>query len=77
MKKLTLIVAIVLFVCTTQSVSAVKLSNGDVKVKEYTSKKGKVVKEYIRKAPNKTTADNYSKKGNTNPYTNKKGTSKK
>jgi hypothetical protein len=45
-------------------------------VKGYTKKNGTYVAPHQRTAPNKTKADNYSTKGNTNPYTGKKGTKK-
>lgn len=43
-------------------------------VKGYTKKSGTYVAPHHRTAPNKTKMDNYSTKGNTNPYTGKKGT---
>jgi hypothetical protein len=45
-----------------------------VHVKSYTTKSGNYVAPHTRSAPNKTQRDNYSTKGNTNPYTGKKGT---
>ncbi len=46
----------------------------DVTVKEYTKKDGTVVETHKRTAPNNTKNDNYSTKGNINPYTGKPGT---
>ena len=44
------------------------------KVKGYTKKSGKTVAPHDRTAPNKTEADNWSTRGNTNPETGKNGT---
>jgi len=46
----------------------------EVAVKSYTQKDGTRVESHKRTAPNKTQRDNWSTKGNTNPYTGKKGT---
>lgn len=46
----------------------------EVAVKGYTKKDGTRVESHKRTAPNKTQRDNWSTKGNTNPYTGKKGT---
>jgi hypothetical protein len=43
-------------------------------VSGYTRKDGKRVGPYVRSAPNGTQKDNFSTKGNVNPYTGKKGT---
>jgi len=53
-----------------------KKSTTDVHVSAHTTKKGKLVKAHERTAPNSTQTDNYSTKGNVNPYTGKKGTKK-
>jgi hypothetical protein len=53
---------------------AVPKSSSDKTVKGYTKKNGTVVQSYKRKAPNGTQDDNFSTKGNVNPYTGKKGT---
>jgi heat shock protein HslJ len=45
-------------------------------VKAYKTKKGKQVKAHERSSPNATEKDNYSAKGNVNPYTGKKGSKK-
>ena len=45
-----------------------------VKVKGYTKKNGTYVMPSYRTSPNKTKLDNYSTKGNYNPYSAKKGT---
>lgn len=40
----------------------------------YTTKNGTYVAPYYRSSPNSTTLDNYSTKGNVNPYTGAEGT---
>jgi hypothetical protein len=44
------------------------------RVRSYTTKKGTHVNPYHRTTPDKTKGNNYSTKGNINPYTGKKGT---
>ena len=46
------------------------------KVRTYHKKNGTVVHSYRKTTPNHTKKDNYSHKGNTNPYTGKKGYNK-
>lgn len=48
-----------------------------VRVKGYTTKSGKYVAPHMRSSPNRTKSDNYSTKGNVNPYTGKVGTKKR
>jgi hypothetical protein len=45
----------------------------DDTVKGYTKKDGTYVEPYHRTAPNDKKDDNYSSKGNVNPYTGEKG----
>lgn len=45
----------------------------DKSVKGYTKKDGTVVAPYHKTEPNGRKDDNYSSKGNVNPYTGKKG----
>jgi len=45
----------------------------DKSVKGYTKKDGTYVAPYHKSAANSSKADNYSSKGNENPYTGKKG----
>ncbi len=47
---------------------------GDVSVRGHTRKDGTYVQPHHRKAPNSSKLDNYSTKGNVNPYTGKEGT---
>ncbi|CAG1064501.1 hypothetical protein BAC1_00058 [uncultured bacterium] len=42
--------------------------------KGYAKKSGGYVAPHYKTTPNRTQRDNYSTKGNTNPYTGKKGT---
>lgn len=44
------------------------------RVKGYTTKKGTYVAPHYKQSPNKSKFDNFSTKGNYNPYTGKKGT---
>ncbi len=46
----------------------------DTYVKGYYKKNGTYVAPHYRSSPNSYTYDNYSAKGNTNPYTGKQGT---
>lgn len=46
----------------------------DVNVRGYTRKDGTYVAPHVRTSPNSTKSDNYSTKGNVNPYTGKEGT---
>ncbi len=48
--------------------------DASTRVKGYVTKKGTFVAPSYRSSPNKTKIDNYSTKGNYNPYTGKKGT---
>jgi len=48
--------------------------NNDTYIKKYTRKDGTEVKNHFRTETNDTEADNYTAKGNVNPYTDKKGT---
>lgn len=47
---------------------------GQVQVNGYVKKDGTYVSPHVRSSPNSTTLDNYSTKGNVNPYTGEKGT---
>ena len=47
--------------------------NKYILVKGYTKKNGTAVKAYYRSLPNKDKTDNWSTKGNINPFTGKKG----
>lgn len=49
-------------------------SGGSASVRGYTTKSGKTVAPYQRTTPNGSKQDNWSAKGNVNPYTGKSGT---
>lgn len=49
-------------------------SSSDVYVHGYTKKDGTYVSPYMKTSPNDTKTDNFSTKGNINPYTGKEGT---
>lgn len=46
------------------------------RVKGYTRSNGTYVAPHYKSTPNRSKLDNYSTKGNSNPYTGKKGTKK-
>jgi hypothetical protein len=52
------------------------MAQSSTKVHGYTKKDGTHVESYHRTKSDGTTKNNYSHKGNTNPYTGKKGTKK-
>lgn len=49
-------------------------ATAQVRVKGYVKKDGTYVAPHIRSSPNATKLDNYSTKGNVNPYTGRTGT---
>jgi hypothetical protein len=51
-------------------------SSSSRSVKGYTTKKGTYVAPHKRSAPDRTQRNNYTTKGNTNPYTGKAGTAR-
>lgn len=68
MKKIVLISTLFLFFLL-----AVPAIEAKVNVKGYTRKNGTYVAPHYRSSPNKSNYDNWSMKGNINPYTGKKG----
>jgi hypothetical protein len=68
MKKILCLMLLLIFVAP--SVSFAK----NVRVKSSITKAGKYRKTHVRTTSNKTKLDNWSTKGNVNPYTGKKGT---
>lgn len=56
------------------STTCCAISSSDEHVGGYTKKDGTHVDGYMKTAPNSTEKDNFSTKGNTNPYTGKEGT---
>ena len=58
-------------------ISSGRSSSGGVhSTRSYTTKSGKTVRAYKATNPNGTQRDNFSAKGNVNPYTGKRGTKK-
>ena len=53
--------------------SLAQTNSHHVKVSGYYKKDGTYVQPYFRTAPNQTNADNFSTKGNINPYNGKPG----
>lgn len=47
-----------------------------VHVRSTTTRNGEYRQAHVRTSPNRTRSDNYSAKGNVNPYTGKRGTKK-
>jgi len=66
----TLIASILIAILVTISLSAV----ADVHVNGYYRSDGTYVRPHYRSSPNSTTLDNWSTRGNVNPYTGKPGT---
>lgn len=58
------------------SFSLATASNAEAvqRVKGYTTKKGTYVAPHFKQSPNSSKFDNFSTKGNINPFTGKKGT---
>jgi len=67
------IIYLLVFLLIGISSFAQSKSSSDVYVKGYTRSDGVYVKPHYRSAPNGTNRDNFSTKGNVNPYTGKKG----
>ncbi len=65
MKRIVALALVALFIC---SIAFAEHVNG------YYRKNGTYVNSYERSSPNSTVRDNYSYKGNTNPYTGQTGT---
>lgn len=66
--------ALVLFLLV--SFVGVSLAARPVRVKGGVTKSGTYRRPHYRTAPNKSKSDNWSTKGNSNPYTGKKGSKK-
>lgn len=71
MKKISIIAILLTFVINLFSFSVVDAA---VRISGYYRKSGTYVQSYYRTSPNYTKLDNYSTKGNHNPYTGKIGT---
>ena len=70
MKKLSTLAILLAFTINLLSIGTAAAA---VRVKSYYTKKGTYVQSYVRTSPNYTKINNYSTKGNYNPYTGKKG----
>ena len=62
------VIAVVVLLCVAATSASAKSTRG------YVKKDGTYVQPHQKTDPNKTKGDNYSTKGNTSPYTGKKGT---
>jgi len=69
MKNLKFIIMLILAILCFSAVAF-----ADVYVRGYTKKNGTYVAPHYRSSPNHTVRDNWSTKGNRNPYTGKLGT---
>jgi hypothetical protein len=73
MKKfLSLLLLLLLLLDVSQAFSGGR--GGSVSVRGYTRKDGTYVQPHYRSAPDGSFSNNWSTKGNTNPYTGKEGT---
>lgn len=70
------LVVLMLLVSSAAFAGGHRSSGGTVSVRGYTTKKGTVVAPSHRTAPDSTKSNNWSTKGNVNPYTGKPGTKK-
>lgn len=73
MKKIILSL-ITLFLIFSFSLATASNAEAIQRVKGYTTKRGAYVAPHYKTSPNKTKFDNFSTKGNYNPFTGKKGT---
>lgn len=71
MKKLLISLLLGIFVLSILTPTSVEAAS---RVKGYTKKNGTYVAPHYKTPPNKSKFDNFSTKGNINPYTGKKGT---
>ncbi len=70
MKKLHILAILLALVISLFSVS---VADAATRVRGYYRSNGTYVQSYYRTSPNYTKLDNYSTRGNYNPYTGKKG----
>lgn len=71
MKKLLISLLLGIFVFSILTPTSVEAAS---KVKGYTKKNGTYVQPHYRSSPNRSKLDNWSTRGNYNPYTGRKGT---
>jgi hypothetical protein len=76
MKKIVAIALVLGFLIGAGNTFAQRRSGGTVNVKGHTTKKGEYIPPHKRTAPDSRKDNNWSTKGNTNPYTGKPGTKK-
>lgn len=62
------------FVALVVTLTMASGAEADKYKRAYVTKAGTYVAPHYQTAPNRTKVDNYSSKGNVNPYTGKKGT---
>ena len=75
-KKLFIVFLLAIFSLTSIGFGIPSSVDASSHVRGYTKKSGKYVVPHYRTNRNKTKIDNWSTKGNRNPYTGKKGTKK-
>lgn len=71
MKKLLISLLLGIFVFSILTPTSVEAAS---RVKGYTKKNGTYVQPHYRSSPNRSKLDNWSTRGNYNPYTGRKGT---
>lgn len=62
------------FAATLLTASASFVEARSIRVRGYTTRRGTYVNSYHRTSPNRYKFDNYSSRGNYNPYTGRTGT---
>lgn len=63
-----------MLVASLFTVSASDVEARTIRVRGYTTRRGTYVNSYYKTSPNRYKFDNYSSKGNYNPYTGRTGT---
>lgn len=74
MKKILLTFLLISLMCVPTFARGHRSSSGYHYVRGYTRKNGTYVQPHYQTNPNYTKLDNWSTKGNTNPFTGKAGT---
>jgi hypothetical protein len=74
MRKLIALVAAAFLFSVGQPAFDAVAKSGSTSVQGYTKKDGTYVAPHVRTTPNNSKYDNWSTKGNANPYTGKPGT---
>lgn len=73
MKVYILIATLLLLTCVSSFSEARRSSGGSVHVRSYTTKRGTYVAPHNRTHADNTKSNNWSTRGNVNPYTGRKG----